>query len=93
MFLCPNHHGLWHEMDRLGDDHLSEFILEFEEHESDRLLKLAEAQDKARSEVVDELRRIVETTSPPYKGIPPTKALPLTPRQNRQCSLLRDEIH
>jgi hypothetical protein len=57
VFLCPNHHALWHEMDRIGADRLHELLPEFKEHELDKLIELSGRRDKVREEVLSELRR------------------------------------
>ena len=63
VFLCPNHHALWHEMNRLGSAFLSEVMGEFEKHERDRLVELAEMRDRAKTEVWPSVRQKCEACS------------------------------
>jgi hypothetical protein len=57
VFLCPNHHALWHELDRRGGAQVSAALSEFENRELERLRELSERREKVQQEIWGELRR------------------------------------
>ena len=82
VFLCPNPHALWHEMNRLGSAFLSEVMGEFEKHERDRLVELAEMRDRVRTNVWPSVRQKCEARS--SRGRSTRKTLRSTPSFTKQ---------
>ncbi len=62
VFLCPNHHAYWHELNRrgIGDEYVKRYLKELDADEFDKLERLIELRDEAKSHVWPEVRRRVE---------------------------------
>lgn len=59
VFLCPNHHAVWHAIEEGGDEVLRRFLADMSDAEMDRTVELAHRRDAARNAVFDRLREAI----------------------------------